>query len=107
MLPAWRGSVAPGRVEKINGRSGMRRPLYLLALSAAIVLVLAPAALAQTESLNCEHFGNQEAAQAIRGAHGDLYGDDRDEGGLACGHPRGGREEAGRRAPSAASARHQ
>ena len=40
----------------------MRRLLYLAALSVAIVLALAPAALAQSEGLNCEHFANQETA---------------------------------------------
>jgi hypothetical protein len=62
----------------------MRRPLYLLALSVVIVLVLAPAALAQTEGLNCEHFANQETAQAILDAHGDLHGHDVDGDGVAC-----------------------
>ena len=79
----------------------MRRPLYLLALSVAIVLALAPAALAQTEGLNCEHFANQEAAQAILDAHGDLYEHDLDGDGVACEHTGGGTAEDGTLAPFA------
>jgi hypothetical protein len=85
----------------------MRRPLYLLALSVAIVLVLAPAALAQTEGLNCEHFANQEAAQAILDAHGDLYGHDPDGDGVACEHTGGGTAEDGTLAPFAQYAQQQ
>ena len=79
----------------------MRRALYLLALSVAIVLALAPAALAQTEGLNCEHFANQEAAQAILDAHGDLYGHDPDGDGVACEDLGGGTAEDGTLAPFA------
>ncbi len=79
----------------------MRRPLYLAALSVAIVLVLAPAALAQTGGLNCEHFANQETAQAILDAHGDLYGHDPDGDGVACEDSGGGTAEDGTLAPFA------
>ena len=80
----------------------MRRLLYLLALSVAIVLALAPAAaLAQTEGLNCEHFANQEAAQAIVEAHGDLYGHDPEGDGVACEDLGGGTAEDGTLAPFA------
>src|SRR3712207_6488869 len=86
----------------------MRRALYLLALSAVVVLVLAPAAaLAQTEGLNCEHFANQEAAQAILDAHGDLYGHDPDGDGVACEHSGGGTAEDGTLAPYAPYAQQQ
>jgi uncharacterized repeat protein (TIGR01451 family) len=68
----------------------------------AIVLVLAPAAaLAQTEGLNCEHFANQETAQAILNAHGDLYGHDPDGDGVACEDLGGGTAEDGTLAPFA------
>ncbi len=80
----------------------MRRSLYLAALSVAIVLALAPAAaLAQSEGLNCEHFANQEAAQAILDAHGDLYGHDPDGDGVACEDTGGGTAEDGTLAPFA------
>ena len=80
----------------------MRRPLYLAALSAAIVLALAPAAaLAQTEGLSCGDFANQEAAQAILDAHGDLYGHDPDADGIACEDTGGGTAEDGTLAPFA------
>src|SRR5215208_6462106 len=77
----------------------MRRSLYLAALSVVIVLVLAPAALAQSEGLNCEHFANREAAQAILDAHGDLYEFDLDEDGVACEDSGGGTAEDGTLAP--------
>ena len=79
----------------------MRRPLYLVALSVVIVLVLASAALAQTEGLNCEHFANQETAQAILDEHGDLHGHDPDGDGVACEHTGGGTAEDGTLAPFA------
>ncbi len=86
----------------------MRRALYLLALSVAIVLALAPAAaLAQTEGLNCEHFANQETAQAILDAHGDLYGHDPDGDGVACEDLGGGTAEDGTLAPFAQYAQQQ
>src|SRR5918997_2284057 len=85
----------------------MRRSLYLAALSVAIVLVAAPAALAQTEGLNCEHFANQEAAPAILDAHGDLYGHDPDGDGVACEHTGGGTAEDGTLAPFAPYAQQQ
>jgi hypothetical protein len=75
--------------------------LYLAALSGAIMLVAAPAALAQTDGLNCEHFANQEAAQAILDAHGDLYGHDPDADGIACEDTGGGTAEDGTLAPFA------
>ena len=80
----------------------MRRSLYLAALSVAIVLALAPTALAQTEEgLNCGDFANQEAAQAILDAHGDLYEFDLDDDGLACEDPGTGTAEDGTLAPFA------
>jgi uncharacterized repeat protein (TIGR01451 family) len=79
----------------------MRRALCLLALSVAIVLVLAPAALAQTEGLNCEHFANQETAQAILDEHGDLHGHDVDGDGIACEDSGSGTAEDGTLAPFA------
>src|SRR5215210_4216607 len=78
-----------------------RRSLYLAALSVAIVLVLAPAALAQSGDLNCEHFANQETAQAILDAHGDLYGLDPEGDGVACEDLGGGTAEDGTLAPFA------
>lgn len=85
----------------------MRRPLYLLALSVVIVLVLAPAALAQTEGLGCGDFANQEAAQAILDAHGDLYGHDLDGDGIACEDSGDGTAEDGTLAPFAQYAQYQ
>ena len=85
----------------------MRRLLYLAALSVAIVLALAPAALAQTGGLSCEHFANQEAAQAILDAHGDLYGHDLDGDGVACEDTGGGTAEDGTLAPFAQYAQQQ
>jgi hypothetical protein len=79
----------------------MRRALYLMALSVVIVLALAPAALAQSEGLNCEHFANQETAQAILDAHGDLHGHDVDGDGVACEHSGSGTAEDGTLAPFA------
>jgi len=77
----------------------MRRLLYLLALSAVVVLVLAPAALAQTEGLNCGDFANQEAAQEILDASGDLYELDGDGDGVACEDSGDGTAEDGTLAP--------
>jgi uncharacterized repeat protein (TIGR01451 family) len=85
----------------------MRRLLCLAALSVVIVLVLGPTALAQTESLNCEHFANQEAAQAILNEHGDLYGHDPDGDGVACEDTGTGTAEDGTLAPFAAYAQYQ
>ena len=75
------------------------RSLYLAALSVVLVLALAPAALAQSEGLDCGHFANREAAQAILEAHGDLYEHDLDEDGVACEHTGGGTAEDGTLAP--------
>ena len=77
----------------------MRRLLYLAALSVAIVLALAPAALAQTGGLSCGAFANQETAQAILDVHGDLYGHDLDGDGVACEDTGGGTAEDGTLAP--------
>ena len=85
----------------------MRRLLYLAVLSAVAVLALAPAALAQTEGLNCEHFANQETAQAILDEHGDLHGHDVDNDGIACEDSGGGTAEDGTLAPFAAYAQYQ
>jgi uncharacterized repeat protein (TIGR01451 family) len=85
----------------------MRRLLYLIALSVAAMLVLAPAALAQTEGLNCEHFANQETAQAILNEHGDLYDHDTDDDGIACEESGSGTAEDGTLAPFAAGAQYQ
>src|SRR5215208_7075789 len=84
-----------------------RRSLYLAALSVAIVLVFAPAALAQSGDLNCEHFANQETAQAILDAHGDLYGLDPEGDGVACEDLGGGTAEDGTLAPFAQYAQQQ
>ncbi len=84
-----------------------RRSLYLAALSVALVLVFAPTALAQSGDLNCEHFANQETAQAILEAHGDLYEHDLDEDGVACEHLGGGTAEDGTLAPFAQYAQQQ
>jgi hypothetical protein len=65
----------------------MKRLLYLAALSVAAVLVLAPAALAQSGDLNCSHFATQGAPQAILDAHPtglDMYELDADGDGIAC-----------------------
>ncbi len=85
----------------------MRRSLYLLALCVAIVLVLAPAALAQSEGLRCGDFANQEAAQAILDASGDLYGHDPDGDGVACEDLGDGTAEDGTLAPFAQYAQYQ
>ena len=85
----------------------MRRLLYLIALSAAAMLVAAPAALAQTGGLNCEHFANQETAQAILDAHGDLHGHDVDGDGVACEDTGTGTAEDGTLAPFAQYAQYQ
>ena len=85
----------------------MRRTLYLAALSVAIVLVLAPAALAQSEGLDCGDFANQEAAQAILDEHGDLYGHDPDGDAIACEDTGGGTAEDGTLAPFAPFAQYQ
>jgi Domain of unknown function DUF11 len=76
-------------------------------LSVAAMLVLAPAALAQTEGLNCEHFANQETAQAILNEHGDLYDHDTDDDGIACEESGSGTAEDGTLAPFAAGAQYQ
>jgi len=76
-------------------------------MSAALVLALAPAALAQSGDLDCGHFANQETAQAILEAHGDLYEHDLDEDGVACEHLGGGTAEDGTLAPFAQYAQQQ
>ena len=67
----------------------------MAALAAVAVLVLAPAAAwAQAGDLDCSHFATQEAAQAILNAHGDIYGHDADDDGIACeAHPSGVAED--------------
>jgi hypothetical protein len=86
----------------------MRRLLCLAALSVVIVLVLAPAAaLAQTGGLDCEHFANQETAQAILDAHGDLHEHDVDGDGVACEDTGTGTAEDGTLAPFAQYAQYQ
>jgi uncharacterized repeat protein (TIGR01451 family) len=63
----------------------MKRLLYLVAVSVAAVLTLAPAALAQTDGLSCIDFANQETAQAILDANpGDPYNFDVDGDAIAC-----------------------
>ena len=65
----------------------MKRLLYLAVLSAAAVLVLAPAAVAQSGDMACSHFATQEAPQAILDAHPtglDIYELDADGDGIAC-----------------------
>ncbi len=76
----------------------MRRLLYLAVLSVAVVLVLAPAALAQSGDLDCSHFATQEAPQAILDAHPsglDMYELDADGDGIACESLGGGALEDG------------
>lgn len=85
----------------------MKRPLYLLALSVVIVLVLAPAALAQSGDLDCSAFANQETAQAVLDAHGDLYEFDLDGDGVACEDSGSGTAEDGTLAPFAQYAQYQ
>lgn len=79
------------RVKGINGPwewsrkrgGGMRRPLYMAALlSVVVVLASSPAALAQSEGLNCGDFANQEAAAEIVDTSGDLYGFELDGDGV-------------------------
>jgi len=76
----------------------MKRLLYLAALCVAAVLVLAPAALAQSGDLDCSHFATQEAPQAILDAHPtglDIYELDADGDGIACESVGGGTLEDG------------
>jgi len=76
----------------------MKRLLYLAALSVAAVLVLAPAALAQSGDLDCSHFATQGAPQAILDAHPtglDMYELDADGDGIACESLGGGALEDG------------
>ncbi len=76
----------------------MRRSLYAAALSVAALLVLAPAALAQSGDLDCSHFATQEAPQAILDAHPsglDIYELDADGDGIACESLGGGTLEDG------------
>jgi uncharacterized repeat protein (TIGR01451 family) len=81
--------------------------LYLIALSVAAMLVAAPAALTQTGGLSCGAFANQETAQAILDAHGDLYGHDLDGDGVACEDTGTGTAEDGTLAPFAQYAQYQ
>jgi uncharacterized repeat protein (TIGR01451 family) len=81
--------------------------LYLIALSVAAMLVAAPTALAQTGGLSCGAFANQETAQAILDAHGDLYGHDLDGDGVACEDTGTGTAEDGTLAPFAQYAQYQ
>ena len=76
----------------------MRRLLYLAVLSVAAMLVLAPAALAQSGDMDCSHFATQEAPQAILDAHPtglDMYALDPDGDGIACESLGGGALEDG------------
>ena len=83
----------------------MKRLMCLVAVSVAAVLVLAPAALAQTGDLNCVAFANQEAAQAILDENpGDPYQFDVDGDGIACEDVGGGTAEDGTLAPFAQGA---
>ena len=68
---------------------------------AVAAVLFAPAALAQSGDLDCSAFANQEAAQAILDAHGDLYGHDPDGDGVACEDLGGGTAEDGTLAPFA------
>lgn len=78
----------------------MKRLLYLLVSTAVIVMALAPAALAQTDSLNCGDFANQETAQAILDANpGDPYQFDVDGDAVACADVGDGTAEDGTLAP--------
>lgn len=78
----------------------MKRLLYLVALCAAFVLALAPAAQAQTDGLSCGDFANQETAQAILDANPhDPYEFDADGDAVACEDAGGGSAEDGTLAP--------
>lgn len=68
----------------------MRRLVFLVTLSLVAMLVLAPAALAQTDLYDCGDFTTQEEAQQFLLA-GDPYGLDDDNDGTACDNlPSGG-----------------
>ena len=72
------------------------RLLYLAALVGAAVLILAPAALAQSGNLDCSHFATQEAPQAILDANpADAYALDADDDGVACETDASGAAEDG------------
>ena len=94
-----RGEVQVLLTAERTARGGtMRRLLYLAVLSGAIVLVLAPAAQAQSGNLDCSHFATQEAPQAILDAHPtglDIYELDADGDGIACESLGGGALEDG------------
>ncbi|MDP8953081.1 MAG: DUF11 domain-containing protein [Actinomycetota bacterium] len=77
----------------------MRRIILVFSAMAVAAVLFAPAALAQSGDLDCEHFANQEAAQAILDAHGDLYGHDPDGDGVACEDTGSGTAEDGTLAP--------
>ena len=61
--------------------------MYLATAAVVAMLILTPAALAQTRNLDCSHFATQEAPQAILDAHPsgqDIYGLDLNGNGIAC-----------------------
>ena len=63
----------------------MRRFMLLAALCAALVLAMAPVALAQAGDLDCANFATQEEAQAVYDADpSDPNGLDDDNDGIAC-----------------------
>lgn len=83
----------------------MKRLLYLLVLTVVTVMALAPAALAQTDGLNCGDFANQETAQAILDANpGDPYQFDVNGDTIACSDLGDGTAEDGTLAPFAQGA---
>ncbi len=72
--------------------------MYLAAAALVAMLILPPAALAQTGDLDCSHFATQEAPQAILDAHPsglDMYGLDPDGDRIACERLGGGALEDG------------
>lgn len=85
----------------------MKRRFLLLAAMASLALLLlaAPAALAQDGDLTCAAFANQETAQAIVDANpNDIYDLDADGNGVACEDAGTGTAEDGTLAPFATGA---
>ncbi len=63
----------------------LRRLLLLATLSMAVMLVLAPTAMAQTADTDCADYATQEQAQAVYNADpSDPNGLDADDDGIAC-----------------------
>lgn len=86
----------------------MKRSLCLAVLASVVVLLLAaPAALAQDGDLSCSAFANQETAQAIlEGNPADIYDLDTNGNGIPCEDAGDGTAEDGTLAPFAAGAQY-